>query len=30
MIGLTIALVALYIIFNRCTKDAEGTEFCKL
>jgi hypothetical protein len=30
MIGLTIALVALYILFNRCTKNADGTEFCKL
>ena len=30
MIGVTIALIALYLILNRCTKDAEGTEFCKL
>ena len=30
MIGLTIALISLYFIFNRCTKDAKGTEFCKL
>ncbi len=30
MIGVTIALVALYFIFKRCTKDAKGTEFCKL
>lgn len=29
MIGLTIALIALYYIFNKCSKDAEGTEFCK-
>ena len=30
MIGLTIALIALYFIFKRCTRDAEGNEFCKL
>ncbi len=30
MIGLTIALIALYVLFNRCTKQADGTEFCKL
>jgi hypothetical protein len=30
MIGLTIALIALYSIFKRCTRDADGTEFCKL
>ena len=30
MIGLTIVLVTLYVLFNRCTKQADGTEFCKL
>gem|GEM_PF-6872310 len=30
MIGKTIILIALYFTFRRCTRDAEGTEFCKL
>ncbi len=30
MIGLAIVLITLYFVFNRCTKQADGTEFCKL
>ena len=30
MIGVTIALIAIYVLFNRCTKQADGNQFCKL
>ena len=30
MIGLTVVLITLYVMFNRCTKQADGTKFCKL
>jgi hypothetical protein len=30
MIGMTIVLVCLAIILNKCTKQAEGSQVCKL
>jgi hypothetical protein len=30
MIGVTIALIVIYVLFNRCTKQADGNQFCKL
>jgi len=30
MIGLSIALIYLVVLFNRCTTQAGGSEFCKL
>ncbi len=30
MIGLTIAIVFLIVMFNKCTREAGGAEFCRL
>jgi hypothetical protein len=30
MIGLTIALICLFVFFNKCTARANGSDFCKL
>jgi hypothetical protein len=30
MIGLTIALICLIVFLNKCTAQANGSEFCKL
>ena len=30
MIGMTVVLIALYFTFKRCTRDADGTQLCKL